>query len=91
MMLAMLTDKNNLRWQVMTEKTGSVNIPGLFSHADIFLCVLLQYKKNQKILSCQEEPYFPLKEGYSFLESVPEEERVRGSTPPATKEDCEVS
>ena len=48
MMLAMLTDKNNLRWQVMTEKTGSVNIPGLFSHADIFLCVLLQFKKNKK-------------------------------------------
>ncbi|KAK7444591.1 hypothetical protein BaRGS_00040413 [Batillaria attramentaria] len=38
----------------------------------------------------REEPYFPLKEGYAFLETVPEEERVRGSTPPATKEDCEI-
>lgn len=45
----------------------------------------------RKFLPFQEEPYFPLKEGYSFLESVGEEERVRGSTPPATKEDCEVS
>lgn len=38
----------------------------------------------------QEEPFFPLKEGYIFINSVAEEERVRGSCPPAQKEDCEV-
>ena len=39
----------------------------------------------------QEEPFFPLKEEFVFLESVGEEERVRGSLPPASKEECEVS
>uniref|UniRef100_A0A0B7A2V0 SAP domain-containing protein n=2 Tax=Arion vulgaris TaxID=1028688 RepID=A0A0B7A2V0_9EUPU len=38
----------------------------------------------------REGPYFPLKEGYKFLEQVPLEERVRGHLPPATKETCEV-
>ncbi|CAG5125307.1 unnamed protein product, partial [Candidula unifasciata] len=38
----------------------------------------------------REGPYFPLKEGYTFLEQVPAEERVRGHLPPASKEACEV-
>ncbi|PVD25432.1 hypothetical protein C0Q70_13088 [Pomacea canaliculata] len=38
----------------------------------------------------REEPFFPLKEGYIFINSVAEEERVRGSCPPAQKEDCEI-
>ncbi|BFZ08002.1 hypothetical protein BsWGS_11041 [Bradybaena similaris] len=38
----------------------------------------------------REGPYFPLKDGFKFLEEVPAEERVRGNTPPATKEECEV-
>ncbi|CAL1539438.1 unnamed protein product [Lymnaea stagnalis] len=38
----------------------------------------------------REGPYFPLKDEFKFLEEVPEEERVRGHTPPATKEECEV-
>jgi len=38
----------------------------------------------------QEEPWFPLKEGYAFLETVEQEERVRGHAPPTTKEECEV-
>ncbi|CAG5117941.1 unnamed protein product [Candidula unifasciata] len=38
----------------------------------------------------REGPYFPLKDGFKFLEEVPLEERVRGNTPPATKEECEV-
>ncbi len=38
----------------------------------------------------REEPYFPVKEGYTFVNSVPEEDRVRGTLPPAKKEDCEV-
>ncbi|ESP02305.1 hypothetical protein LOTGIDRAFT_138642, partial [Lottia gigantea] len=38
----------------------------------------------------REEPFFPLKEGYMFVEAVPQEERVRGAVPPAKKEDCEM-
>lgn len=37
-----------------------------------------------------EEPWFPLKEEYTFIGKVPLEERVRGTEPPAKKEDCEV-
>ncbi|XP_041353228.1 heterogeneous nuclear ribonucleoprotein U-like protein 1 isoform X2 [Gigantopelta aegis] len=37
-----------------------------------------------------EEPWFPLTEGFSFITSVEEDKRVRGSTPPAKKEDCEI-
>ncbi len=38
----------------------------------------------------QEEPFFPLKEGYVFINAVPVDERVRGTLPPEKKEDCEV-
>lgn len=37
-----------------------------------------------------EEPWFPLKEEFTFIGKVPLEERVRGTEPPAKKEDCEV-
>ncbi|GFO50472.1 heterogeneous nuclear ribonucleoprotein u-like protein 1 [Plakobranchus ocellatus] len=37
-----------------------------------------------------EGPYFPLADEFKFLEEVPNEERVRGHLPPATKEECEV-
>ncbi|XP_022332049.2 uncharacterized protein LOC111129853 isoform X2 [Crassostrea virginica] len=37
-----------------------------------------------------EEPWFPLKEEFKFIGQVPLEERVRGTEPPAKKEDCEV-
>ena len=38
----------------------------------------------------QEEAYFPLRDDYMFLDAVPIEERVRGSMPPSSKEECEV-
>ncbi|XP_062587264.1 heterogeneous nuclear ribonucleoprotein U-like isoform X2 [Saccostrea cucullata] len=37
-----------------------------------------------------EEPWFPLKEEFTFIGKVPLEDRVRGTTPPAKKEECEV-
>ncbi|XP_011674976.2 heterogeneous nuclear ribonucleoprotein U isoform X3 [Strongylocentrotus purpuratus] len=37
----------------------------------------------------KEEPYFPLKEGFSFLGQLPAEDTERGPKPPATKKDCE--
>jgi len=42
------------------------------------------------VLHVQETPYFPAKEGFVFVNDVPEEERVRGDLPPVKKEDCEV-
>ena len=39
----------------------------------------------------QEEPWFPLKEGYVFIDAVEAEERVRGTLQPYKKEDCEVN
>lgn len=38
----------------------------------------------------QEEPFFPVKEGFTFLNAVLEEDRVRSTLPPTQKEDCEV-
>ena len=39
----------------------------------------------------QEEPWFPPKEGYTFMQSVGEESLVHGTRGPATKKECEVS
>jgi len=36
------------------------------------------------------EPFFPLKEGFSFITDVELDDRVRGPLPPAKKEDCEM-
>ena len=38
----------------------------------------------------QEEPFFPLLEGYTLMNAVAEEDRVRGTVPPAKKEECEM-
>ncbi|KAK7160070.1 hypothetical protein R3I93_007887 [Phoxinus phoxinus] len=38
----------------------------------------------------QEEPFFPLPEGYTFIGTVDMENRVRGTVGPANKSDCEV-
>lgn len=38
----------------------------------------------------QEEPFFPVEEGFVFIDNIPLEDRVRGQLPPTKKEECEV-
>lgn len=47
-------------------------------------------EQSHELLCVQEEPFFPIEEGFVFINSVPVEERIRGPLPPAKKEDCEV-
>ena len=37
-----------------------------------------------------DEPMFPLKEGFTFINNTDAADWLRGSLPPAKKEDCEV-
>ena len=39
----------------------------------------------------QEEPFFPIKDGFQLIGQIAPEMRVRGCLPPVKKEDCEVS
>ena len=55
-----------------------------------FLCGAVSHEWFAFVLCVQETPYFPAKEGFVFVNDVPEEERVRGDLPPTKKEDCEV-
>nr|XP_006823758.1 PREDICTED: heterogeneous nuclear ribonucleoprotein U-like protein 1-like [Saccoglossus kowalevskii] len=38
----------------------------------------------------KDEPFFAIKEGFTLIGSLPVEERIRGSTKPASKKECEI-
>ncbi|XP_077468165.1 heterogeneous nuclear ribonucleoprotein U-like protein 1 isoform X2 [Stigmatopora argus] len=38
----------------------------------------------------QKQPYFPPPDGYTYIHGVPEENKVRGTKGPASKDECEI-
>lgn len=66
------------------ELTEDLEDKALFPH------VLVKNAEFTVNFGSQEEPWFPAKEGYTFMQSVGEEVLVHGTRGPATKKDCEV-
>ncbi|XP_029526259.1 heterogeneous nuclear ribonucleoprotein U-like protein 1 [Oncorhynchus nerka] len=56
----------------------------LFPHVLVKNCAI-EFNFGQK-----EEPFFPLPEGYTFIQNVPLENKMRGTVGPASKADCEL-
>jgi hypothetical protein len=56
----------------------------ILAHSD---CASVRFEVNFG----QREPYFPPPTGFTFIDHLPLEEKIRGMISPARKADCEVS
>ncbi|XP_029206467.2 heterogeneous nuclear ribonucleoprotein U-like protein 1 isoform X2 [Acropora millepora] len=76
--------KNGEDMGVAFEFTEELSNQALFPH------VLIKNAEFVVNFGSQEEPWFPPKEGYTFMQSVGEDSLVHGTRGPASKKDCEV-
>lgn len=76
--------KNGEDMGVAFEFTEELSNQALFPH------VLIKNAEFVVNFGSQEEPWFPAKEGYTFMQSVGEDSLVHGTRGPGNKKDCEV-
>lgn len=76
----------NGRWLDVAFQISKDELAGraLFPHILVKNCAV-KFNFGQCI-----EPFFPLQDGYTFIQHVKLEDRVRGTVGPASKADCEI-